>query len=493
MNFILSIDQGTTGTTITLIDTESFQLKFKVTHEFAQIYPKPGWVEHDLDDIWNTIEFGIKKILSDNNIKTDQITCIGITNQRETVCALHSDGTPIRNAIVWQDRRTSEFCKSIKRHNDTIFHKTGLPIDPYFSASKMTWLWENDPYVKKAASENDLRLCNIDSYILMKLTNGHSFYTEPSNASRTMLFDINQGDWDDDLCDLFKVQTDFLPQIKNSFDHFGVTQDLGFLQDGIPITGILGDQQAALFGQGCTQSGQMKCTYGTGSFLLLNTGEDIVHSKNGLVTTIAYRYNNIDMYAIEGSCYIAGAAVQWLRDNLAFFETSEQIEQLAKGIESLDKVKDILFLPFFTGIGSPYWKADARASILGLTRDSGKSEISRACLEGIALSINDLITSMEKDTGRKIESLKVDGGACINNLLMQIQSNLSLCTIIRPKIIETTSYGAGLAAAIGNDLLNFNNISKFWKEDAQFLIENKDQQYYSHKKQKWEQAIKALY
>ncbi|MCO4793811.1 MAG: glycerol kinase GlpK [Bacteriovoracaceae bacterium] len=495
MGYILSIDQGTTGTTSVLIKDDTFEFVGKVNQEFPQIFPKPSWVEHNLKDIWNSTTSTIKEVLKKYNVQANEISSIGITNQRETTCAFSNDGTPLANAIVWQDRRTGDYCEELRSQGkeDSIKQTTGLPIDAYFSATKMRWLLNENPDVKKAASENNLKFGNIDTFLLYKLSGNKSFATESSNASRTLLMSLESGDWSSELLDLFGISKNLLPEIKDSFCHFGTTLGLDVLPDGIPITGILGDQQAALFGQAGFEEGDIKCTYGTGAFMLLNTGKTIKRSQNGLLSTVAYQQDGNRVYALEGSSYIAGAAVQWLRDNLKLFPNSPDIEELAKSVKDLDSMKNILFLPFFTGIGSPYWKSDATGAIIGLTRDTGIPQISRACLEGITYSINDLLSAMKEDTGLNISEMKVDGGAVANNLLMEIQSSISNCEIIRPVVIETTAYGAALASAIGKGTINFSDIKKLWKEDKTFKVDSSNTDYYSKKYNDWSQAIKRMF
>lgn len=486
--YILAIDQGTTGTTAALINGETFQFVDKVNKEFPQHFPKPSWVEHDLNDIWATVGETTKELIKKSNIDPQSISAIGITNQRETTCVFDQNGNPAHKAIVWQDRRTSEFCEKIisDGYAQDINKKTGLPVDAYFSATKMRWLNEE-------LKDESVRFGTIDTFLLNKLTGNQSYYTEPSNASRTMLYNIHEGDWDNQLLEIFNVKRNQLPEVKNSFDHFGTTQGLDFLPDGIPVTGILGDQQSALFGQAGYRKGDLKCTYGTGAFMLLNTGENAVASDNGLLTTVAYGENGNLVYALEGSTYIAGAAVQWLRDNLNLFSSSPEIEDMANQITNLDEMEHVLMLPFFTGIGSPHWRSDAKAAIIGLTRDTNKHHLSRACLEGMALSINDLVNAFEADSGDKLKELKVDGGAVTNNLLMTMQATLSKLKIIRPKVIETTAYGAALAAGIGNNLIKKDQIDALWKEDRVFESDSDSASYFQAKQEKWSDAIKRLY
>jgi len=493
-HYYLALDQGTTGTTALLIDSDTLTLHDKVNQEFPQIFPAPGQVEHNLNDIWNSVESVVTDILKKNSLSSKNIKTIGITNQRETTCAFNNQGKPLANAIVWQDRRTEKFCQELKdkNHEEKIKKTTGLTLDPYFSGTKMHWLINNDSKVQEASKKQDLKFGTIDTFLLFKLTSGSSYYTEASNASRTLLMDLSTGHWNDDLLNIFSVKKEYLPQIKSSFGDFGETKGLSFLEDGIPITGILGDQQAALFGQAGFNEGGMKCTYGTGAFLLLNTGNKIKYSHNGLLTTVAYQEGDKLYYALEGSSYIAGAAVQWLRDNLKSIKSSPEVEVLAKKVENLKEMENILFLPFFTGIGSPHWISHAKAALIGLTRDSENKHIARACLEGVTLSINYLIEAMEKDFGNKISSLKVDGGACANNFFMQLQSDFSNLEVIRPKLIETTGFGAACAAAIGIGDRKKEEILNTWKKDQRFSPE-KNNDYFSQKKSQWSEWIQKLY
>ncbi|MFI5391125.1 MAG: glycerol kinase GlpK [Bacteriovoracales bacterium] len=493
MGYILSYDQGTTGTTCLIIETKNFKIVDKINQEYQQIYPKPGWVEHNLNDIWNTVEKTTKTLLERNNITGPEILAIGITNQRETTCAFDKSGVPLSNAIVWQDRRTAEFCNSNKDKENFLREKTGLPLDPYFSATKMKWLLENNEKVKKAYQEKNLKFGTIDTFLLFKLSGCESFYTEASNASRTLLMDLKTCKWDSELLDFFKIDISSLPKIMDSFGSFGKTKGLSFLPDEIPITGILGDQQAALFGQAGFLKGQMKCTYGTGAFLLLNTGHDIKKSKYGLLSTVAFKNEGKAVYALEGSCYIAGAAVQWLRDNLKIISKSSEVEELALGVKHHQEMEHILFFPFFTGIGSPYWNSNAKGAIIGLTRDTKESHLAHACLDGIAFSINDVIEAMRKDASLDITELNVDGGAVNNNLLMSIQATVSNLKIIRPKVVETTGYGAALAAGIGAKILTFEKIHSLWEKDMEFSAFSHLRDYYQRKTVQWKDLIKKLY
>jgi glycerol kinase len=491
MGYILSIDQGTTGTTAVIVDLKNLKITAKNNQEFSQIFPKPGLVEHNLNDIWKTVKATVSKVIKDASINISDIKAIGITNQRETICAFDKNGQPLANAIVWQDRRTHEYCNQVDHQQKKIIQeKTGLPMDPYFSATKIRWLIHNNEQVKKAIAKKDCLFGTIDTFLLYRLSGNNTFATEPSNASRTLLFNIETSCWDPELTEFFEVPLDTLPAVQSSFGLFGKTSGLDFLPDGIPISGILGDQQAALFGQAGFEKGMSKCTYGTGAFYLINTGDKIQRSSHGLLTTIAYQEEGKNYYALEGSSYIAGAAVQWLRDNLKIITDSSEIESLASKADKLS-MQNILFLPFFTGIGSPHWVTDSQAAIVGMTRDTANPQIARACLEGITLSINDLIRSVEKDMGEKLSELRVDGGAVVNNLLMNIQSAFSNLKVIRPKVIETTAFGAACAAAIGANLMTKKDITANWKSDR--IFEKTPTDYHKAKQDKWDRAIKKIY
>ncbi len=489
--YVLAIDQGTTGTTALLIDAQSLEIVAEGSQDYPQIYPKPGWVEHDLNEIWRTVGFTVGEALKKANAKTTDVMAIGITNQRETTCAYDKTGKPLANAIVWQDRRTSAFCAD---HKDSFKNKytprTGLPLDPYFSGSKMKWLLENVPAVKAAADKKELRLSTIDTFVLYKLTQGEAFATEPSNASRTQLLNLETYQWDEELLRFFGVPAEALPKVQDTFGEFGKTKGLDFLPDGIPVSCLFGDQQSALFGQACLNVGDIKCTYGTGAFLLVNTGEKRVMSKQGLLTTGAYSFKGKKVYAMEGSSYIAGAAVQWLRDNLKIIHKSSEVEKLA--LEATDEqMEHLLFYPYFSGIGAPYWVPEAKASLLGMTRDTGTAQIARACLEGVALAVNDCVEAFQKDLG-KLNDIKVDGGATANALLMQSQANFSGKKILRPKNIETTAYGAALGALVGLGKITLDDVGRLWKLDQEFKPDS-GAHYYDKKLDQWSRTIKRLY
>lgn len=492
--YALGIDQGTTSTTIVLINAQTLELVDKVSKELTQFYPADHMVEHDLEEIWNCVTQGILKIIERNPNARDQIVSVGITNQRETVCAYRKNGTPLARAIVWQDARTKAICQKLRDHDSQqlISKFTTLPIDPYFSASKMLWLLENNADVQKASQEKDLYLTTVDSFLLYRITNGNAIATEPSNASRTMLMDIHTTQWENSLCNLIGINKDVLAPIKDSFGEFGKTKGLASLPDGIPVSAILGDQQAALFGQCGFTQGVSKCTYGTGAFLLVNTGDKAVISQKGLITTVAYRYNSKACYALEGSSFIAGSAVKWLRDNLKLFEKSSDIEEMAKKA-NLKEMEALLFLPFFTGIGSPYWISGTNANIIGLTQSTTSDHLARACLEGIALSVEELLVAMEAQLGTTLKSLRVDGGASENSLLCQIQSNFGKREIIRPKIIETTGFGVAVASLVGIGALKMDEIAQHWKIEKNYQPENLNSLYYKMKKRRWMEYLTKLY
>lgn len=497
--YILGIDQGTTGTTALLIDKDTFQVIDSVNHEHPLFFPQTSWVEHDLNLIWKTVESTTSTILKRQNLSGKEIAAIGISNQRETTCAFNRKGEPLAKAIVWQDRRTHAFCEGLKKANkeEWIQQKTGLVCDPYFSGTKIKWLQENDKNVQQAKKADDLLFGTIDTYLLYKLTNGKSFATEPSNASRTLLMNIHSCQWDPELLGLFEVDSKNLPVIKDTFGHYGKTQGLSFLPDNIPVTCLFGDQQSALFGQGRYTEGGIKCTYGTGAFVLMNTGDRPLFSQKGLLTTVAYQNKGHKSYALEGSTYIAGAAVQWLRDKMKFITKSSDVEALAQEIAqgSLEQIKDLLFYPFFTGIGSPYWKSEAKAAILGMTRETGAPHLAYVTLEGIAQSIEDLLEVFQEELPGKVTAVDVDGGACANNLLMQMQANFSKVTIVRPQMIETTAMGAALGALAGLENLRLDEVTKLKKIDREFkaITDTKTLQYYADKRAIWKQQLKQVF
>lgn len=493
-NYILGIDQGTTSTTVILVDSQTFEIAAEESVELAQYYPGPTMVEHDLDEIWSCVEKAIQGVLQKIPQATNKILSIGISNQRETTCAFTKEGKVLAKAIVWQDTRTKSLCQKIRdKDKDLIINtRSGLPIDAYFSASKMLWLLKNNAEVAKAYKEDNLYLTTVDSFLLGKLTQFKSVATEPSNASRTLLMNLDTGTWDNDLCEMFEIDPKVLAPIQDSFGIFGITSGLSYLPDGIAISAILGDQQAALFGQCAFKEGMSKCTYGTGAFFLLNTGETKKKSEKGLISTVAYQYKSKICYALEGSSYIAGAAVKWLRDKLEIIKDYKDIEELAAQA-TLKEMENLLFLPFFTGIASPHWITGTQAAIVGLLQNNDKKHLARACLEGIALSVEELLTCLELELGTTISKVHVDGGASVNDLLCQIQANFGKREILRPLVIETTSYGVAMGSMIGIGELTFDQMAEHWKEDRKFIPETSQLLYYKIKKRRWMEYMTKLY
>lgn len=490
--FILAIDQGTTGSTAVILDKEGRWIG-SADKDFRQIFPKSGWVEHDPEDIWQSVLFAIETVLRTTKIDPNDIATIGITNQRETTIAWDSKTSKaVYNAIVWQCRRTTAICENLKKRKgiaSLVRKKTGLVLDPYFSATKVAWIMKNVPEAQSLLEQNRLKVGTVDSFLLWRLTGGESHKTEVSNASRTMLMDLKTLNWDAELLKLFGIPQSILPKIESSAHLFGHTKGMPFLPDGIPIGGILGDQQAAIFGQACFLPGEVKCTYGTGSFILLNTGDKIVYSKHGMLTTVAWKLNGKVCYALEGGAFICGAAVQWLRDGLGIISSSSEIEKLASEVKTTEGVE---FVPALTGLGAPYWKPEARGVLSGLSRGTNRSHIARATLDAMALQNVDIIRAMEKDLGKKIKGLSVDGGATSNNLLMQLQSNYLGQKVVRPKIIETTAFGAGLMAGLGVGLWkNAKELLSLWQEDREFIpaINLKERK---ARIESWHEAIKNL-
>jgi len=466
VSYILALDQGTTSSRAVLLGQDG-RVHGQAQTPFRQIFPQPGWVEHDPVEIWSS-QFGVAmEALAQGDIKADTVAAIGITNQRETAILWdRKTGEPIHNAIVWQDRRTAGFCDRLREQGNEpkIQEKTGLVIDAYFSASKICWLLENVPGARERANRGELAFGTVDSWLIWKLTGGARHVTDITNASRTMLFNLYTGQWDDELLDLLNVPKSLLPEVVGSSEVCGKSS--GVLA-GIPIAGIAGDQQAALFGQMCMQPGMVKCTYGTGSFMLLNTGEKPVASRNKLLTTVAWKIDGRTSYALEGSVFIAGAVVQWLRDELQIIRSAAEIEELAS---SVPDTAGVYFVPAFSGLGAPHWDQYARGTIGGLTRGANRAHIARAALEGIAFQIADIIDAMETDSGVPLKELRVDGGAARNNLLMQIQADLLGVPVTRPSNPETTvlgaTYLAGLAVGFWPDQ---ETIAKQWQADRRFI------------------------
>lgn len=448
MKYILAIDQGTTGSRAFVFDKRGFVVS-NAYREFRQIYPAPGWVEHNADEIWRSVEFVIRRALEQKGIKPKDIAAIGITNQRETTLLWDKfTGRPCHNAIVWQCRRTAGMCDKLKQEglSETFHKKTGLVIDAYFSGTKIKWLLDNIKGLRARASRGDICFGTIDTWLIWKLTGGGVHASDYTNASRTLIFNIKEKRWDASLLKILGIPRAILPDVQPSSYIFGKTaKDISGLVSGIPIAGDAGDQQAALFGQGCFSQGEMKNTYGTGCFLLLNTGERCILSKNGLLTTLACEASGGPSYALEGAVFIAGAAVQWLRDELKLIKRSADTEKWAK---SVSDTNGVYFVPAFVGLGAPYWDAGARGTITGITRGTNRAHIIRATLESIAYQTKDVLRIMEEETRHKIKSLRVDGGAARNNFLMQFQADILNAKILRPRITETTAKGAAMLAGL---------------------------------------------
>ena len=485
-DYILALDQGTTSSRSIVFDASGNRLSV-AQQDFEQIFPKNGWVEHNPIAIWESQLSTINKVLSSKEIDVNDIAAIGITNQRETTIVWNRQtGEPVYNAIVWQDRRTASFCDELKAkgYEELIQEKTGLIIDAYFSASKIKWILDNVPEARALAQDDKLCFGTVDTWLIYKLTQGEVFVTDVSNASRTMIFNIHNLEWDKELLDLFEIPESMLPEVKSSSEIYGKTK---LFDCDIPIAGIAGDQQAALFGQLCTKKGMVKNTYGTGCFLLMNTGKKPVMSQNQLLTTIAWQINGKTQYALEGSVFVGGAAVQWLRDGLDLIEDAKDIEALASQVEDSD---GLIVVPAFTGLGAPYWDPYARGSILGISRGTTKSHIARATLEGIALQVHDIVKAMENDSNMHLKELRVDGGASANDLLLQIQSDIFECDVVRPTNLETTALGAAYLAGLAVGVYkNKKEIRKQWQKDKTFLP-NTNRQKQLQLISQWHKAVK---
>jgi glycerol kinase len=468
-DIVLAIDQGTTGTTVVAVD-QALNVIAKKTQEFPQIFPRPGWVEHNLEDIWTSTVQTLGQVLDAPGVEANRVAAIGITNQRETVGLWErSGGRPLHNAIVWQCRRTADICETLRAagRSDDVRKKTGLVLDPYFSGTKMQWLLDHVPDARSRARAGEIVAGTIDSFLVWRLTGGMSHVTDVSNASRTMLFNLKTGTYDEAMLEMLNVPREILPEVRSSSEIYGETRAIPGLPDGIVISGMAGDQQSALFGQACFEPGDAKCTYGTGAFLLMNTGAEIKYSDHGLLTTAAWKLGPDAplQYAVEGAVFCAGAAVQWLRDGLQLFSSAPEIEALAS---SVDHSGDAVFVPALTGLGAPHWRAEARGLISGITRDTTRAHMARATLEGIALQCYEVLNAMKSDVGH-LGDIRVDGGASANNLLMQIQSDLNQQTVVRPQMLETTAAGAAFLAGLGAGVFaDKDEIAAAWKEDCRF-------------------------
>jgi len=486
MKYILAIDQGTSSSRCILYDQQASPVAM-AQQEFEQLFPKPGWVEHDAEEIWQSQARVFKQVMSQLQLCPADIAGIGITNQRETTVVWdRSTGKPIYNAIVWQDRRTADECMRLKEAGvePMIKAKTGLVIDAYFSATKVRWILDHIDGAREQARRGELAFGTIDSWLLWKLTNGELHITDVSNASRTMLYNIETLQWDDDLLALFDIPASLLPDVKSSSETYGNTlnPEVGA---GIPIAAIAGDQQAALFGQMCIEAGMAKCTYGTGSFLMINTGSKRAVSQHGLLTTIAWQIGNEVTYALEGSVFISGAVIQWLRDGLLFFEQAADSEKLA---ESVADNGGVYFVPALTGLGAPHWDPHARGAIFGITRGTSRAHITRAAVESICFQVDELLQILAADSREPVSQLRIDGGAAVNNLLVQFQANISAIEAIRPANPETTAVGAAYLAGIAAGLWTIGELKEKWQLDRSFQGTLQPQEIESLKHQ-WLKAV----
>lgn len=488
--YILSLDQGTTSSRAILFNKDG-----KIVHvaqkEFTQHFPKPGWVEHNAQEIWGSILAVIATCLSEADVKPEQVAGIGITNQRETTVVWDkTTGKPIYNAIVWQSRQTSEICDDLKEkgYGEIVHEKTGLLIDAYFSGTKVKWILDNVEGAREKADRGELLFGTIDTWLVWKLSGGNVHVTDYSNASRTLMYNIHELRWDEELLEMLTVPKNMLPEVRSSSEVYGHTVDYHFFGQNVPIAGIAGDQQAALFGQACFGEGMAKNTYGTGCFMLMNTGEKAVKSNHGLLTTIAWGLNGKVEYALEGSIFVAGSAIQWLRDGMRMFKDASKSEEYATRVESTDGV---YIVPAFVGLGTPYWDSEVRGAVFGLTRGTTKEHFIRATLEALAYQTKDVLCAMEADSGIELKTLRVDGGAVKNNFLMQFQSDLLDVPVERPEVNETTALGAAYLAGLAVGYWeNQETISKQWNMDKRFKPEMQDEkreELYSG----WKKAIEA--
>jgi len=466
-DLVLAIDQGTTGSTALLLDRN---VRVVATHnvEFPNHYPQPGHVEHDVSEIWTSVAAAVEGALAKAGVTADRIAAIGITNQRETSVFWDKDsGAPLHRALVWQDRRTADRCQALEDagHEALFKRKTGLVLDPYFSGTKAAWILENVPEARAKAEAGQALFGTIDTWLTWRLCGAH--VTDPSNASRTLFMELDSCEWDDELLGILGVPRACLPRIADSSEVYGRTRGVGFLPDGIPVAGLIGDQQGALFGQACFRQGMAKCTYGTGAFVLMNTGADKVYSDNGMLTTVAWRVGGETSYAIEGSAFIAGAAVQWLRDGLGVIDAAPEVEALAASVPDSGGV---MFVPALAGLGAPHWNPDARGLLCGVTGGTTKAHVCRAVLEGIGLQIADILLAMSSDLGKPLSELRVDGGAAKNDLLMQFQADVLRTTCVRPKQLETTALGSAFLAGLAVGLWESPDaVAEAWAEDRRFV------------------------
>ncbi|MCE5640175.1 glycerol kinase GlpK [Staphylococcus pseudintermedius] len=489
-NYILSIDQGTTSSRAILFNEEG-EIVGVAQREFKQHFPKSGWVEHDANEIWSSVLSVMASVLTENNVSANEVKGIGITNQRETTVVWDKEtGRPIYNAIVWQSRQTQSICDALKQegHEQTFRDKTGLLLDPYFSGTKVKWILDKVDGAREKAAKGEILFGTIDTWLVWKLSGGRAHVTDYSNASRTLMYNIHELKWDDELLELLDVPKAMLPEVKPSSEVYCETIDYHFFGQNVPIAGIAGDQQAALFGQACFERGDVKNTYGTGGFMLMNTGEEAVKSGNGLLTTIAYGIDGKVNYALEGSIFVSGSAIQWLRDGLRMINSAPQSEDYAIRVVSTEGV---YVVPAFVGLGTPYWDSDARGAIFGLTRGTEKEHFIRATLESLCYQTRDVIEAMGQDSGIEVNSLRVDGGAVKNNFLMQFQSDLLNIEVERPEINETTALGAAYLAGIATGFWkDKSEIQRRWKLEKSFEPEM-DQKESNRLYKGWKKAVEA--
>jgi len=466
--YIMSIDQGTTSSRAILFDKEG-EIQGVAQREFKQYFPKSGWVEHDANEIWTSVLAVMAEVINENEIDPEQIKGIGITNQRETTVIWDKKtGRPIYHAIVWQSRQTQHICNELKEqgHEKTFRNKTGLLLDPYFSGTKVRWILDNVKGAREKAENGDLLFGTIDTWLVWKLSGGEAHITDYSNASRTLMYNIHELKWDDELLELLDIPKAILPEVKESSEIYAHTKDYHFFGQEVPIAGIAGDQQAALFGQACFERGDVKNTYGTGGFMLMNTGEEPVTSESGLLTTIAYGLDGKVNYALEGSIFVSGSAIQWLRDGLRIINSAPQTENYATRVNSTDNV---YFVPAFVGLGTPYWDSEARGAIFGLTRGTEKEHFIRATLESLCYQTRDVMEAMSKDSGIEVNNLRVDGGAVKNNFIMQFQADIVDTSVERPEVQETTALGAAYLAGLAVDFWeDKKDIADRWKLETEF-------------------------
>jgi glycerol kinase len=488
MSVVLAFDQGTTSSRAIVFE-QSGGILGVAQREFTQHYPRPGWVEHDAREIWHSQLEVAREVLAACGLTAEDVAAIGITNQRETTVVWdRSTGDPIHHAIVWQDRRTADFCDSLRRdgHTERVQQKTGLLIDPYFSGTKVRWLLDNVPGARGRAERGELAFGTVDSWLIWNLTGGRVHVTDVTNASRTLMLNINTGQWDDELLDLLQVPPSLLPEVRPSSQVYGETEP-DLLGRSIKIAGAAGDQQAAQFGQNCTHHGMAKNTYGTGCFMLMHVGDRPLLSQNRLLTTVAAGIGADHQYALEGSVFVAGAAVQWLRDGLGMIQSSSEIESLA---ETVSDSEDVYVVPALAGLGAPHWDSYARGTIVGITRGTNRGHIARATLEGIAFQVADVFDAMQQDAGINIEQLRVDGGASANDLLMQFQADIMQTPIVRPKITETTSQGAAYLAGLGVGLWkDLAEIESIWEAERVFEPSMSDEEV-ARRRRRWTEALR---